>query len=100
MKEHPQAEILRAIADGKEVEYRNSMIASDEWLPVAYIGILDRSQNICEFRVKPERVYPVTSLKANELGKIFSNGENSQWGFIAIANAAIKQYLIDTEGGK
>jgi hypothetical protein len=50
MKEHKHAEVLRAIADGKEVEYR--IHAEDIWrLPIDFNPI---AQQHLQWRIKPE----------------------------------------------
>lgn len=55
MKEHPQAHILRAIADGKTVQMRNSLRGSEIWhdepTPFEYL-----SDDRFEWRVKPEGI--------------------------------------------
>lgn len=43
---------------------------------------------------EPERVFPVTSLTKDELRKLFDISDDS---LFAIANAAIKQYILDQE---
>jgi hypothetical protein len=55
MKEHKHAEVLRAIADGKEVEYR--VHKEDIWrLPVDFNPI---AQQHLEWRIKPEPKPPI-----------------------------------------
>jgi hypothetical protein len=57
MKEHKHAEVLRAIADGKEVEYR--VHKEDIWrLPVDFNPI---AQQHLEWRIKPEPKPPIVS---------------------------------------
>lgn len=55
MKQHPQAEILRAIADGKTVQMRNALRGSQVWTdeptPFEYL-----SDDRFEWRVKPETI--------------------------------------------
>lgn len=56
MKEHPQAEILRAIADGKTVQMRNAVNLEDNewWEPSDALGYINSGKH--EFRVKPETI--------------------------------------------
>lgn len=52
-----------------------------------------------EYRVKPEREYPVTSLTVKEVMKIFDDAEpDSGHSFIAVANAALKRHIDENEG--
>lgn len=57
MTEHPQADILRAIADGKTIEMRrkNTSDTDNEWwvsnIVLQYLDDADR-----EFRIKPETI--------------------------------------------
>ena len=86
---HKQAEFIRAFADGYEIEIKSTM--TGRWLPF---------QPDEEMRIKPipERVFPVTSLTEDELEGVFDNHPNdSEFSFTAIANATIKQYILDTE---
>ena len=48
MTEHKHASILRAIADGKKVEYQN---AYGDWIPV-----LTTLEHVKEWRIKPETI--------------------------------------------
>ena len=54
MKPHPQADILRAIADGKQIQYRYS----SGWIDTGYIDILGLLYNKvdCQFRIKPKTI--------------------------------------------
>ena len=48
--------------------------------------------------VIPERVFPVTGISGSELEKIFINtSSKNRVDLKAVANAAIKQYILDTE---
>lgn len=54
----------------------------------------------CQYRFKPERTFPTTSLTEKELGDIFltAGGWNTlDDGLKAIADAAIKKYISDEE---
>lgn len=54
MKEHPQADILRAIADGKTVQMRSTKNYDDNewWEPTDVLGYINSDKH--EFRIKPE----------------------------------------------
>ena len=54
-----------------------------------------------EYRIKPARVYPVTSMTRDELVYAYQNvGDRTRTGFELIANAAIKRYIDDQESKK
>jgi hypothetical protein len=72
---------------------------------------------LLEFRVKPPREFPKTSLSGATLYTVFNNslrelskldghpttsnaGSRCQQAAEAVANAAIKQYILDQEAGK
>lgn len=55
-----------------------------------------------QYRFKPteqERAFPVTSLTDEQICEIYNNtdSENFVDALVAIANAAIKQYILDME---
>ena len=50
-----------------------------------------------EFCIKPESVYPHTSLDLDRLTREFESALMPARGLFKVANAAIKQYIIDTE---
>lgn len=54
MKEHPQAEILRAIADGKTVQIRN-LHTDENWFTPTYAAKYVDDPNF-EFRIKPKTI--------------------------------------------
>lgn len=48
--------------------------------------------------ITPEREFPKTSLSGDELRDIFyDSDEDDRKAYIAVANAAIKQYILDKE---
>ena len=53
MKEHPQADILRAIADGKTIQWRRSEFM--EWRDTDTPWLVISSNDI-ELRIKPEKL--------------------------------------------
>jgi hypothetical protein len=54
MKQHKHAEVLRAIADGKEVQYRHSEMDRCEWTSIGCYEINPIHFPEWEWRVKPE----------------------------------------------
>ena len=55
----------------------------------------------CEYRIKPARVYPVTSMTHKELLKIWeAPGKAFEFATIEIANMAIRRYIDDCEAKK
>ena len=59
-----------------------------------------------EYRIKPARVYPVTSMTNSELFLAYKSTDSTDISqpicscFVAIANAAIKRYIDDQESKK
>lgn len=89
-KPHKHAEVIKAWADGAVIECKSPVtgmwMKADNpiWHPAA------------EYRVKPERVYPKTTLSPNELKHVYANS----FGILShthplteVANAAIKRYI-------
>jgi len=96
-KPHVHAEFIKAKADGAAIQER--VVGSLNWLEMP-----DGDFNFfitCEYRIKPEREYPVTSLSMDDLYEIYAANILPHTGvkeiFVKIANAAIKQHIIDTE---
>lgn len=92
---HKHAEFIKAKADGKDIQER--LIGTQNWLDMLEFD-WDFPLN-CEYRIKPEREWPVTSLSGDKLEDIWY--EDATLGvkpsLILVANAAIKQYIIDSE---
>lgn len=69
MKPHKHAEVIKAWADGAEIEFRGDH--HKEWMPALSPSWADYN----EYRIKPvepERVYPQTAMTNNEL-KVFAH---------------------------
>jgi hypothetical protein len=104
MKPHKHAETIKAWVDGNEVEYLNSY---NKWQSVLSLCTFsDRAE--CHFRVKPPREFPKTSLSAEQVSEVYAKafGDNiradlfnqrKKAAILAVADAAIKQYILDTE---
>lgn len=111
-KEHKYAEILRAIAEGKQIQGANGEINEPEhftWNDVTHEDVLEaislgEKYEPLFYRVKPEtpaKEYPVTSYTGEQLCKIYYGCEESlEESFIAIANAAIARYIDEQEEAK
>jgi hypothetical protein len=92
MKPHKHAELIKKWADGVEIEFQFQgtktwcVAESPNWV------------NDTVYRVKPSRVFPVTSLTEDQLDDyVTHSGANGGCIFTIAANAAIKQYILDTE---
>jgi hypothetical protein len=93
-KPHKHAEIIKAWADGSVIEYYDGI--DDKWYDVPNPE-WSLSQS---YRVKPERVFPVTSYSADELDAIYSTmyeDNTHAFALAHVANAAIYRYILDTE---
>jgi len=92
---HKHAEFIRAWADGEEIECSHDGV---EWGPSIFepFGPNWRADF---YRIKPELKYPKTSLAAGDIAAVFHNSKLSDsQAWEEVANAAIKQHIIDTEG--
>lgn len=58
MKPHKHAEVLRAIADGKEVQFKNQI--SGAWVETNHVNLNPITHPELEWRVKPEPKPDVT----------------------------------------
>lgn len=94
---HVHAEVIKAYADGAQIEFRHA--PNREWEGVAQ-PYFDVST---EYRVKPEPpAYPVTRLNHSELADIyfgafdFRTKQIESIGAVAIANAALR-HAIDAK---
>lgn len=102
---HKHADLIKAWADGAEIEVKSVHM---DWTPVSpypswALGF--------EYRIKPEQVYPKSSLSNQVLFNTYLGYASDHpvpvnSNLIAfdqmrrVADAAIKQYIIDTEAGK
>ncbi len=95
-KQHRHYAAIVGWAEGKEIEFFDpsigwlSCVNKPEWREDA------------KYRVKPERTFPETSLTDFSLREIENNllsvdGNTMEDARKAIANAAIKQYILDSE---
>lgn len=103
-KPHKHAELIKAWADGAEIERYYVM----HWAPVDYPSWHPET----EFRIKPERVFPKTTLSWLQLTRLMwpdldlglsaHEGLSSLYGpkFQVIADEVIKQYILTEENKK
>ena len=92
-KPHKHAALIHAWADGATIEVRPP---SGPW----FLTIAPQWCEDAEYRVKPERVWPVTTMTYDELMRVYGEHPYTSNVFFAIANAAIRRYIIDTESTK
>lgn len=95
-KRHVHADVIHAYAEGAIIQmYMNP---DEEWITFEKEGDRPTFNPEWEYRVKPERVFPETTISAASLHEIFNKFDGSSLpAFTAVANAAIKQYILDTE---
>lgn len=90
-KPHVHKDVIIAYANGANIQYCEFGTWIDTDAPSFHPS--------CEYRIKPEREYPVTSLSMDDLYVIYAGHcMPLPCVLVKIANAAIKQYIIDTEG--
>lgn len=94
-KPHVHRDLIIAWANGAEIQYKpDSMSAWHDW-EESYCPAFGENT---EYRIKPEREYPVTRFSKDELFNIFVNdGGSTCEALERVANAAIKQHILDTE---
>lgn len=92
-KPHVHAEIIRAWADNPAIEIEYREIGLTKWVSIDTVPLWCAD---CEYRIKPEKVYPETRMSGDELMDIYitTTGEDNH-DFIAIANAAIR-HAVDS----
>lgn len=93
VKPHKHAELIKIWADtGCEIEV--SFFPGD-W----QICNTPLWSDSAAYRVKQDRIFPKSTLHRQDLLKIV---QDTPWGFmdsyVAMADAAVKQYILDTEG--
>lgn len=91
-KPHVHKDVMIEAANGKKVQRKN--VFNGKWCDES-LPCFDPSM---EYRIKAEGEYPETSLSSDKLDEIFEN--QTGLSLIPIANAAIKQYILDTEAKK
>ncbi|MDB6084674.1 MAG: hypothetical protein JWN43_2555, partial [Gammaproteobacteria bacterium] len=85
---HVHAEVIKAWADGAAIQYRN--ISGSTWFDIGGDG---PAWNLnWEYRVKPEKVYPVTRMTQNEMSMAFCapSPNSTDAAREALANAALR----------
>ena len=87
--------MVKALADGKIIQYYNYNNNNIGWWDMDINRTICFVGNPANFRVKPEPEYPVTSLMYKELGSLYDEAIGHLDGYLAIANAAIKQAILD-----
>lgn len=91
---HKWAKEIHAFADGYEIEFRED--ENYQWTAIENPSWVD----YVEYRIKPERKYPKSSLSDDELTALYVEeaGATLADDVRRIANAAIRRYIDDTEG--
>lgn len=93
-KPHVHKDVMIAYANGAQVQFKSK--GSGLWKNATHPSFFDDM----EYRIKPEREYPVTSLNEQEMEYMFweANKNCLPFALKQVANAAIKKHIIDTEG--
>jgi len=95
-KQHPHHDMIVAWAANpyRVVEY----MQDHTWIETKNPTWSDKNRYRFADEVVHERVFPETSLSGKELAVIFSSmPEKCNADLLAVANAAIKQYILDKE---
>ena len=83
--------LVQALADGKIIQYEMQI----GWIDIGITKSIYFNDAPEKYRGKPEPEYPVTRLTKDELCEIYAPEETQYRGFVALANAAIKQAILD-----
>ena len=100
-KPYINAEMIKLFVDGKEIEQRSvihtgMMQPKLEWTTVKDLHVF--AYDHLEFRIKPAREYPKTSLSASEIMSCVKSTPGDYLdSYFSIANAAIRRYIEDQE---
>jgi hypothetical protein len=99
MKPHRHAALIHAWADGAEIQYWNESFSS--WHTLSSAPTWDED---AEYRIKPEKEYPKSSLSYEQLCNIWSAAHkvegNEGVATVALrmcADAAVRQYIRENE---
>lgn len=109
---HKHAEVIKAWADGATIQYQNlKVMQQDQWVEYGGNRPQWHEEKEWNYRIKPPREFPTTSLS----DKVLYDITNMVWqkatpgevpltiayrAHRAVADAAIKQYIMDTEAKK
>lgn len=91
---HKHAALIKAWADGAEIQLKTEG---------GWVGVSEpRWDEFQHYRIKPERVFPKTSLSKDRLEHLYdaSTGQTLGSALVDVVNSAIKQYILDTEAEK
>lgn len=90
-KQHKWHKEIKAWADGADIEFYSGPLG--QWIfeksPMWYEDM--------DYRIKPVREFPTTSLSYGELALAYERAATRSKALKDIANAAIKQYILDQE---
>ena len=93
---HKHAALIKAWADGAEIQYLNEYATVPKWEDV--VGSPSWDTNT-QYRIKPEKEYPKSSLTNDEIFQVYADNtnENAEQSWRAIADAAVKRYIQEQE---
>lgn len=89
-KSHKWAEVIKAKADGKVVQYQGF---DEKWYQMDDDDFDFTSQS--KYRIKPEPVYPKTRMSDHELSVAYHGMNEPGIGFRILANVAIRRAIED-----
>ena len=93
-KSHRWAEVIKAWADGAEIEFRHH---GDKW----NVDMSPTWEDHIEYRVKPEKVFPTTTLGYSDLYTIYQQNDiGIEDSCKDVADAAIKRFIESGEMAK
>lgn len=88
---YKHAEVIKAWADGEQIEYRPD--GQQHWTLCGHAFKPSWAEEY-EYRVKPEKVYPVTQMTREEMDHVWCTAKgNSSSSIRAVANAALRHAI-------
>lgn len=98
-KPHKHAQLIKEFVDGKSFEYlEHGDPRFHQWTDVVSLSDFDKKS--CEFRIKPDRVYPDSSLTEKDFDALWKSLANvsDRYAFaFAVANLAVARFCQDQE---
>lgn len=91
-KPHIHAEVIKAWADGKEIQY--SHVHTRGWVDLK--DLCPQWFEEIKYRIKPEPKYPETRMDGADLHEIYMKDQGPPWeSMLVVANAAIRRAIED-----
>mgnify|MGYP001564856368 CR=1 FL=1 len=96
MPRRPHADLIIEWANDDSIEIQARLMDGDEW-----VTFTPDWSPIIQYRIKPKKVYPVTSITSSEARDYYTgNTACSGDALVALCNEAIKRHIDEQEEKK